>query len=127
MVKGAFRKRLEAISDDLKMMVRCAKNWTDAPTSKSGESITETQQWQRESGGFEASLPPLPIYFMDPDYRRRRHEVLKVGVEADERQRRKRMRLKKDEIEAEQLKELANELKRQAWKKEAEAQARRKQ
>lgn len=121
-VRGAFRKRLESIGDDLKMTVRCVQNWTDAPTSKSSTYMTETQQWQREIGGFEAAMPPLPIYFLDHDYRQRKHLALQNDVARDERQRQRRMRLKPGEKEIEQLKEEAQELKRQAWQKEALAQ-----
>jgi Glycosyltransferase family 17 len=118
-VTGADRKRLENIGDDLKMMVRCVQNWTDAPTSGNGVNIAETQQWQRVVGGIDAALPPWPIYFMDIDYRRRKHQSVQAAVNQDELER--QVGLKPHERNFVRLVEEAKELRRQAWAKEAEA------
>ncbi|CAB9524631.1 expressed unknown protein [Seminavis robusta] len=123
-VHGAERKRLENIGDDLKMMVRCVQNWTDAPTSKENNwHVTETQQWQREVGGLEATLKPWPIYFLDVDYRRRKHHSIQESVKWDERRRQAGMRMMASERKMERVTEEAKELKRQAWAKEAQAEA----
>lgn len=77
-IDNAMTKRLENIGDDLKLLVRCVKNWTDAPTSNHGNpGIFETQQWQRDAAGLAAMNKPWPVYFMDPEYRLNKHEVSK--------------------------------------------------
>ena len=121
-------KKLENIGDDLKMLVRCVRNWTDAPISNNGKTaVTETQQWQREVGGLEATLPPWPIYFMDPDYRLRKHMEIQQKVKQDEARRFKRIHLHPREQQIERLTEEAREAKRQMWVKEAQADALRKE
>jgi len=122
-VQGAMTKKLENIGDDLKMLKRCVQNWTDAPTSSQGKSaITETQQWQREVGGMDAVLPPWPIYFMDRQYRQRKHAEIQEKVLQDDRHRYERLGMSLDEQKIEQAIDEALEYKRQMWAKEAQVQ-----
>lgn len=104
------------------MLVRCARNWTDAPVETNGKTaVTETQRWQREIGGLEATLPPWPIYFMDPDYRLRKHAEIGEKVKQDEERRYKRKRMHAREQRIDRLQDEAQEFKRQMWSKELEA------
>ena len=70
----AMTRGLEFLSNDLKMMYRCVKGIPDA----------KKQKWKRVIGGFRAVKPFMPIYFQDPDYRRRRHALVQELVELDE-------------------------------------------
>jgi len=72
--KYAMTRRLENLSNDLKMMYRCVKNIED----------TRKQKWKRVVGGFRAVKPFMPIYFQDSNYRRRRHAHVKELVEMDD-------------------------------------------
>jgi hypothetical protein len=65
---------LEKLSNDLRMMYRCARDLPD----------DEKQKWKRVQGGFSHIKPFLPIYFQDDDYRQRRHAFVKDMVEQDE-------------------------------------------
>ena len=99
---------------------RCVKGQTDAPNDK---SLPDTQRYQRELGGVAASQPPWPIYFLDEEYRRRKHKVLEELVKEDDMQRQKRLGLKPHDIEIEKLLEEARESRRRFWAKEAQAEA----
>jgi hypothetical protein len=71
----AFSAPLEEIAkNDLKLMYRCVRDIPDDPDAK----------WKRVIGGLNASLPPTPIYFVDMDYRRQRHEWVTKQVQADD-------------------------------------------
>ncbi len=76
-VPRALERPLEELSDDVKFAVRCIKNMTEDPSDR----------YKRVLGGFEAIRPTLPLYFLDNDYRRRRHGYMKEKVDADEKQR----------------------------------------
>jgi hypothetical protein len=76
-VPGALERPLEELADDVKFAVRCIKNMTEDPTDL----------YKRVTGGFGAIRPTLPLYFLDQEYRRRRHAFMKEKVEADEKQR----------------------------------------
>jgi hypothetical protein len=64
------------IHEDLDLVSRCVKNDTSPP--KTGYYFVE--------GGLMGQLPSHPIYFLDPDYRRKRHELVSYMVEEDERE-----------------------------------------
>ena len=71
---NAMTKKIEDMSNDLKMMYRCVKNLPDDPD----------QVWQRVRGGFNATLPFQPIYFQDADYRQRRHAHVQSMIASDD-------------------------------------------
>jgi Glycosyltransferase family 17 len=71
-------KRLEDISEDLNLVVRCVKN---APPLK----ILKKKFHNPVQGGFSVLEPPFPIYFLDPEYRKKRHESLSAMVYDDEK------------------------------------------
>ena len=57
-------------------MYQCIKNIPDNSSS--------SQSFQRVRGGFDAVLDFRPIYFQDPDYRRRRHAHVQQMIATDE-------------------------------------------
>jgi len=71
----AYTKRLEDMNNALKMMTRCVMNLADEPS----------QKWKRVAGGYNVSLPQLPIYFQDADYRQRRHHFMREIVTGDDK------------------------------------------
>ena len=74
-VRKAFSAPLEDIAkNDLRLMYRCIKDIPDVTDAK----------WKRVIGGINASLPPIPIYFQDHEYRRKRHELVTEQVRADD-------------------------------------------
>lgn len=73
--RKAFSAPLEDIAkNDLKLMYRCVKNIPDEADAK----------WKRVRGGLNATLPPIPIYFQDIEYRRQRHQWVVHQVQQDE-------------------------------------------
>ncbi|CAB9511337.1 expressed unknown protein [Seminavis robusta] len=81
-IDNAMTVPLEELHFDLKMMVRCVKNLTDVAYKHRFGSQ------QRVKGGIDGALPPYPIYFMDKDYRNRKHEAARLQVEEDEQRQR---------------------------------------
>ncbi len=71
----ALDKKLSDLHDGLGVGFRCVKNIPDDPGAK--------MKWK--PGGFEALEPPLPLYFLDRDYRRRRFNHIREKVEADDK------------------------------------------
>jgi len=105
--------RLEDIEDDLKLTYRCALNLTDAPNT---DSFPQKQRYKREVGGLQAGLPPWPIYFMDEEYRERKHKLIQQRVVEDEQIR--LQRLSKHERAIELLWQEAQEAHRLAYDRE---------
>ncbi|CAB9513437.1 expressed unknown protein [Seminavis robusta] len=102
---------------DLRLMVRCVRNQTDAPDDDQKE---DHQMFARELGGVEGVLPPFPIYFMDKDYRDRKHRAIQAQVEQDEQRRRERLNLSQLERKIEDVSHQFKEARRFMWSKEAE-------
>ena len=73
---NAMIKSVEDLHEDLQLMYRCIKNIPDNNSS--------SQSFQRVIGGFDAVLDFRPIYFQDPDYRRRRHAHVQQMIATDE-------------------------------------------
>ncbi|CAB9501156.1 expressed unknown protein [Seminavis robusta] len=116
-VPRAMTMPLEKLNADVEFMIRCVKNQTDAPEEDQREK--KDQNPLREPGGVDAALPPLPIYFMDKDYRDRKHNAIKVQIEQDEKRRRERLKMGPIEQEVEDASEELEEAKRLVWAKEA--------
>ena len=75
--RQAFAVPLNEIGkNDLNLMYNCVR----------GLESESNQKWARILGGLNASLPPIPIYFQDLDYRRRRHEWVQEQVRLDDEQ-----------------------------------------
>ena len=75
--RKAFAVPLNEIGkNDLNLMYNCVRGLEGEPN----------QKWSRIMGGLNASLPPIPIYFQDLDYRRRRHEWVQEQVRLDDEQ-----------------------------------------
>lgn len=125
--RGAMEKRLEDITNDLKLMVQCVLNQTDAPMSGDLPEGMDRQDHQRQVGGIAASLPPLPIYFRDEDYVRRKHASIRKLVMEDEAQRLERLNLTQPALLVETMKQEIKEAKRLMWDREAKIQALEKQ
>jgi hypothetical protein len=69
------KKRLEDLAQDLSLTVRCVL--------KSPPVVVENDFWNPLPGGFQAMLPPYPIYFADEEYRKARHEFISRMVHED--------------------------------------------
>lgn len=113
--KDAMTDPLEDMHDDLKLLVRCVLNQTDAPKGKNLPKKIETQNHQRHVGGMKASLPPWPIYFQDSDYRRRKHNLIQKLVMEDEGQRLDQLNLTEPERLVEMMIQEVREAKRLIW------------
>jgi Glycosyltransferase family 17 len=73
-----FRYKLSDLDADLDLMVRCVHNNNTNPNRPGYYEFVE--------GGLLKMLPPYPVYFLDDDYRRARHELVTSMVLADERE-----------------------------------------
>jgi hypothetical protein len=73
-VPDALDIPLEELNGNIMIGVSCLKNRSDVPGSR-----------KSDPGGFEALRRPLPLYFLDKEYRQRRHKLLQERVQDDEK------------------------------------------
>ncbi|CAB9511336.1 expressed unknown protein [Seminavis robusta] len=118
-IDNAMTAPLEDLHSDLRLMVRCVKNLTDAPTEN---HFADKQSNHRVQGGVDGALPPFPIYFMDKDYRNRKHEAARLQVEEDEQRRRDRLGMDPVQRRYEDVTLEYKEARRHMWSKEKEAE-----
>lgn len=74
--QNASWKPLREIAENLAMMHQCVMNTHGMPN----------QKWAPAEGGFDWFRPNVPIYFMDAEYRVRRHNFIRDAVAADDAQ-----------------------------------------
>jgi hypothetical protein len=78
---NAYQKTLTQLHvEDIDMMVRCVKNISDAKLKAENMTI----KFEYQEGGLMGYEGFKPIYFLDPDYRKQRHQQLLQVVLEDE-------------------------------------------
>ena len=124
-IPDAMTLPLEDLHPDLKMMVRCVRNHTAAPTYNEAQARNRSdfQADAHLEGGFEAAWPFMPIYFYDKDYRDRKHNKIRIQVEQDEQLRRDRLHMGPLERQIDDVSKERKEAMRKMWKLEAEEEA----
>ncbi len=71
----ALDKPLEELSWNMMIGISCLKNMSYV-----------RGRYKSDPGGFEALRRTLPLYFLDKEYRQRRHKLLQDRVRDDEKQ-----------------------------------------